>query len=106
MSKTKYSSCKEYLFGLLVSRNAKKAHTDQSILQTFLLCQKRNVYKPLKVAAAKKSFASVYIIDTTCFDECFLFHTITGRHNFFYKFLVTQRFGSIAMLLRSLKQVF
>ena len=38
--------------------------------------------EPLKVAAAKRSFQNVYIIDTTSFDECFLFHVITGseRH--------------------------
>ena len=52
------------------------------------------------------SFSSVYIIDKTCFDECFLFHVITGRHYFLHKFSVTQRFGAIAMLMRSLKQVF
>ena len=28
-------------------------------------------HNPLKVAAAKKSFPSMYIIDTTCFDEVF-----------------------------------
>ena len=62
--------------------------------------------KPLKVAAVKKSFPSVYITNTTCFDECFLFHVITERHNFLYKFAVTQKFGATATLLRSLKQVF
>ena len=36
--------------------------------------------KPLKVAAAKKSLQSVYIIDTTCFDEFFLLHLIIERH--------------------------
>ena len=56
------------------------------LLQTkvyFKLCysvSKETSHKPLKVATAKKSFLSVYIIDTTCFDDCFLFHTITGRH--------------------------
>ena len=39
--------------------------------------------KPLKVATAKKSFPNVYIIDTTYFNECFLFHVIAGRHNFY-----------------------
>ena len=62
-------------------------------------------YKPLKVVTAKKSFPSVYIIDTTCFDECFLFHLITGRHYFLHKIFVTNRFGETAMLLCSLKQV-
>ena len=41
---------------------------------------KETSHKHLKVAAAKKSFPSLYIIDTICFDECFLFHVITGRH--------------------------
>ena len=53
-------------------------------------------HKTLKVAAAKKSFPSVYVIDTTCFDEGFLFHVITGRHYFLNKFIVTQRFGETA----------
>ena len=44
---------------------------------------KETSHKPLKVAAAKKSFQSVYIIDTTCFDECFLFYMITGSSIFY-----------------------
>ena len=36
----------------------------------------------------------------------FLFHVITGKQCFLYKFIVTQRFGATVMLLRSLKQVF
>ena len=55
-------------------------------------------HKPLKVTAAK-SFPSVSTIDTTCFNECFLFHVITGRHYFLHKF------GTTVMLLRSLKQM-
>ena len=34
--------------------------------------RKETFQEPLKVAAAKKFFRSVYIIDTACFDECFL----------------------------------
>ena len=34
--------------------------------------------KPLKETAGKNSFPSVYIIGTTCFDKCFLFHAITS----------------------------
>ena len=37
-------------------------------------------------------FSSVYVIDATCFDECFLFHVIAGRRYFFSKFVVTVRF--------------
>ena len=38
--------------------------------------------KPLKVAAAKFIFSNVYVIGNNCFDRCFLFHMITGRHYF------------------------
>ena len=27
-----------------------------------------------------RACSSVYTTDATCFDECFLFHVITGRH--------------------------
>ena len=76
---------------------------------------KRMPHKSLKVAAAKKSFSSVYIImeslihviiDTTGFEECLFFLVISGRHYFSYKLIVTQRFGTTTVLLRSLKQVF
>ena len=43
---------------------------------------KETTHKPLKVAAAKSLFSSVYIIGTTCFDECFSFYVITRRHYF------------------------
>ena len=56
---------------------------------------KETSQKPLKVAAATTFFSGVCIIVKTCFDECFLFHIITGRHYFLYKF-VTQRFGTAA----------
>ena len=48
------------------------------------MSEKKTSHKPLKIACAKKSFPNVYIIDTTCFDECFLLDVITGRH-YFYK---------------------
>ena len=59
------------------------------LLQTkayYKLCfsvRKETSHKHLKVAAAKRSFLNVYIIDTTCFNECFLFCLITRRHYFF-----------------------
>ena len=40
-------------------------------------------YKPLKVAAAKKAFPSVFIINTTWLDECFSFHAITANSIFY-----------------------
>ena len=63
-------------------------------------------FNTFKVVAAKKSSPSVYIMDTVCFGECFLFRVITGGHSFLYKLIVTERFSATAMLLRSLKQVF
>ena len=65
-----------------------------------LLCLKRNVSQTFKSSSCRKSFQSVYIIDTTWFDECFLFHYTTGRHYSLYKLSVT------AMLHCSLKQIF
>ena len=82
IQKTKFTSHKEYLFSLLPSRNARKTHADQSIPHAFSLCLKRNNPQTLKVAAAKTLFSSVYVIGTTCYDECFLFSLITGRHCF------------------------
>ena len=53
---------------------------------------KETTHKPLKVAAAKILFSSVYVIATTCFDECFLFYVITGIQYFSWKINVTLRF--------------
>ena len=61
-------------------------------------------HKHLKVAAAKKSFPSVFAIDTNCFDNCFLFYN--WKQYFLHKFVFTQRLDTTPMLLRSLKQVF
>ena len=72
--------------------------------QYYRLCYfvwKETSHKPIKVATAKMSFPSEYIIDTTYFNECFLFHLITGRHYFLHKFIVTHRFRETAMLLCS-----
>ena len=49
-------------------------------------------HKPSKAAAAKMVLSSVYVADATCFEECFLFHVITGRRYFFSEFVVTVRF--------------
>ena len=38
MWKTKFTSHKQYLFGLPILRNTKNAYADQSILQNLLLC--------------------------------------------------------------------
>ena len=59
--------------------------TEQSIPHFFTLSEKETTHKPLKVAAAKTLFSSMYVTGTTCFDECFFdecFHVIIGRHYF------------------------
>ena len=78
--KTKPSPHKQSLFDLLFPRNAKKTHTDQSILQTFSLCLKRHVSHTFISSSCKNVFPKCGVIDTTCFDEFFLFHVITRRH--------------------------
>ena len=61
--------------------NAKTNYTDQSILQTYLLCLKRNVSQTFK--SCKKSFPSVYIINTFYFNRCFLLVLIIASHYFY-----------------------
>ena len=97
--------CKtECLEGMSINGHVEKTHTDQIIIPVFLLPLKT---KPSKVATAKYFFPSLCVIlYTACFDKCFLFDMITGRHYFLYKFIVTQRFFATVMLLHSLKQVF
>ena len=54
--KTKFTSNKQYFSGHLFSRNAKKTHTDQSILLTFLFYLKINVSRTFKRSSCKKLF--------------------------------------------------
>ena len=49
--------------------------------------------------------SSVYVIDATCFDECFLFHVIAGRCYFFQSLSSLWDFFN-RKLSFSLKQVF
>ena len=83
IQKNKFISLKLYSFCSLFSVNAKKTHSNRSILHVLLLCLKRNDSKTSKVATAKKLFSSMYVAGTTFFNECFLFHVITGRHLFY-----------------------
>ena len=72
---------------------------------SYSVCKERP-RKPLKVAAAKNLFSSVYISDTTCFDECFLFHVTTSGHYFSQKIIAAVTFFPSAILLHSLKLEF
>ena len=64
MWKAKFTSRKQYLFGLLFPRNAKKTHTEKDILQAFLLCLKRNVSQTFKVGPSPSKKNCV-----VCFNE-------------------------------------
>ena len=88
------------------SRERKRRLIQTKIYYKLFYCLKRNISKSFKSDSCKKSFPSMYIIDKTCFDLCFLFHVIIGRHYFLRKSSTSQRFGVITMLLRSLTQVF
>ena len=45
----------------------------------FLICPNRNDSQTFKSSSYKKISFSMYIIDATCFYECFSFHVITGK---------------------------
>ena len=66
----------------------------------FYSIKKETSHKPLKVVAAKKSFPSVYIIDTSCF-ECFLFHVINENSILYTNLSLTR-----GLVQRSLKQMY
>ena len=71
-----------------------------------VLSEKNPAHKPSNVAAATNLFFSVYVIGIACFDECFLFYVLTGRHYFLQKSIATLRAFPAAILLLSLKEVF
>lgn len=55
----------------------------------FLICLKRNNSQNFKSSNCKKCFSPLcmsktvtYVIGTTCFDKCCLFHVKTRRHSF------------------------
>ena len=64
----------------------------------------KTTHKPLKVAAAKSLFSSVYIIGTTCFDEYFSFYVVSKMITFSESSSLLWYFLG-AMLLLSLKSV-
>ena len=90
-------------FSSLFPRNEKKICADQSILQVFLLCLKRNDSQTFKSNNCTKNVCSVCML--TFFNKCFLLHVISGRHCFLQKSNVTMRIFSITVLLLSLQQV-
>ena len=71
----------------------------------FYFIWKERTHKPLKMAAEKSFFSSVYVIGAACFSECSLFYMITGRLYFFLKVYQYPEIFLNSILLHSLKPV-
>ena len=94
------------LFSHLFSMNAKKTHTYQSILQTFLLYLTRNVLQTFKSCSCKKFSPRCVYHWYNFLRWMFFIHCENWKTLFLCKLIVTQWFGATVMLLRSSKQVF
>ena len=84
--KTEFTSYKQY-FLVFPSREMQKRLMQNKVYYNTTSFPypvlKEASHKPLKVAATKKFFPSVFIIDINCFDECFSFHVITTNSIFY-----------------------
>ena len=84
MWKTKFTSCKKVFFWSSLLEKYREDWCRPKYTTSFpYSISKEASQKPLKVAAGKKSFPSVFMIDTTCFDECFSFHLMTANSIFY-----------------------
>ena len=83
------------MFGFRFSRNAKKIHADQSIVEVSLIVsEKKQLNKPWKLVAAKNFFSIVYVINTICLDWCFLLHVLKVSYYFYESLLLLWGFFS------------
>ena len=102
--KNKSTSHIQYLFGHLFSRNAKKTHADQMIVQVFLALSEKKHLTNLQKKKLRKTFSQVCMLLVQLASmNVFLFHMITGRRYSLHKFTITQRIFANTVLLRSLK---
>ena len=90
---TKFSSHKQYLFGLLFRRNVKKTLADQSVSQTFLLY--------LKKTFPKCVYHWYNLLRWMFFIPCNNWKTLFFKTNYGYP-----TFDTTTMLLRSLNKCF
>ena len=97
---------KQYFFRLLFSRNARKTDIDQSIRQAFLIGPRRSVSQTFESNRCKKFFPKSVYHWYNLFRWMFFILCDNWKQHFLHKFIVTQRLGVTALLLRSLKQVF
>ena len=89
--KTKFTSYKQYFFFLVFpSWEMERRPIQTKVYNKLFYPVSKEASQTFKSRAAKKYFPSVFIIDATCFDECFLFYVITG-HSIFYTNLLYPR---------------
>ena len=94
---------KRFLFGRLFYIKPKRNRTDQStprVIFYSVLLETTN--KPSKEAAEKPFFYSVYVMDTTYFDEGFLANVISGTRHFSLK--ACRSFGIFSIFFNVLIQ--
>ena len=107
MKKTKFTSYKEYLYGVLFSRTVKKTHTDQSILATFfVLLLKRSDSQTFKYSSSKNPFLQCVCYCYNLLRLMFFILCDNWKTLFSIKLSVTLKAFPSTMLLRSLKEVF
>ena len=105
--KTKFTSYKQYFFGLLFSRNAKKTDADQSINNELsLFSLKGSVSQTFKSSSCKKVFPKWVYHWYNLLRWKFFIPCDNCKQHSLHKFIVKQRLGATTMLLRSFKQVF
>ena len=79
-----FTSYKQYFFWSSFLEKCKEDWCRSKYTTSFpYSVSKEASHKPFKVAAAKKSYPSVFVIDTTFLNECFLFHVITANSIFY-----------------------
>ena len=105
----KFTSNKQYLFGRLFSRNAKKTNADQSTSQAFVLCLKRNDSQTFKSSSCEKLFLQCVCykyIKYNVLRWMFFIPYDNWKTLFFVKVCRYFKIFSIGILVLSLKQVF
>ena len=69
-----FASYKQYFFSLLTSLEMQKRLKQTLVYDVFIFfVWKETTHNPLKVAAAETLFSCIFVIGTTCFNECFYF---------------------------------
>ena len=69
--KTKFTSHKRYLFGLLFLEMQRRVITPKYTTSLLNLSGKKWIMNLIRCSSCEKFFCSVYVIGTTCFYECF-----------------------------------